>query len=139
MFWHNLPDEADYASAQVSLAQASTASSGLTNRFPQYWRHRPAYPSQRTTVVRVDSSAQQPFSIVADCAVPRDAVSLIDGGHAELWVVVPASCKGRKDDLRTALSATEALSRGWKQRDFTSRTPYHVRPCSSPGSRCQSS
>lgn len=64
--------------------------------------------------------------------MPQDAVGIIDGGHAELWVVVPAACKGRKDDIRSALTAADALSVAWKKRDFSSRTPYHVRHrCSS--------
>lgn len=58
--------------------------------------------------------------------MPTDAVSVIDGGSAEHWVVVPESVKARKAEIKTALDAAQKLSEAWKQRGFASRTPYHV-------------
>ena len=58
--------------------------------------------------------------------MPTDAVSIIDGGSAEHWVVVPESVKARKAEIKTALDAAQKLSEAWKQRGFASRTPYHV-------------
>ncbi|GAA5867852.1 hypothetical protein JCM3774_005882 [Rhodotorula dairenensis] len=107
MFWHHLPDDNEYASAQ-------------------YWRRRPSHP-ERTTVVRVDSSsASAPFTLVPEGTVPTDAVSVIDGGSAEHWVVVPEAAEARKADIETALEAAKRLSEAWKGRGFASRTPYHL-------------
>lgn len=58
--------------------------------------------------------------------MPTDAVSIIDGGSAEHWVVVPEAVKARKAEIKTALDAAQKLSEAWKQRGFASRTPYHV-------------
>ncbi|GAA5954916.1 hypothetical protein JCM8115_005567 [Rhodotorula mucilaginosa] len=106
MFWHHLPDDNEYASAQ-------------------YWRRRPSCP-ERTTVIRVDAAGSSPFALVPEGSVPTDAVSIIDGGSAEHWVVVPESVKARKAEIKTALDAAQKLSEAWKQRGFASRTPYHL-------------
>lgn len=58
--------------------------------------------------------------------MPTDAVSIIDGGSAEHWVVVPEAVKARKAEIKTALDAAQKLSDAWKQRGFASRTPFHV-------------
>lgn len=105
MFWHHLPGDNEYASAQ-------------------YWRRRPSYP-ERTTVIRVDG-ASSPFALVPEGRVPTDAVSIIDGGSAEHWVVVPEAVKARKAEIKTALDAAQKLSDAWKQRGFASRTPFHL-------------
>ncbi|GAA5986153.1 hypothetical protein JCM10908_006434 [Rhodotorula pacifica] len=109
MFWHHLPDDNEYASAQQ-----------------QYWRRRPSYP-HRTSVVRVDASGSSPsFTLVSEGDIPLDAVSVIDGGATEHWVIVPEVVKSRKADIRIALDATKQLSDAWRERGFASRTPYHL-------------
>lgn len=111
------------------LFLSTPKASGLTNprlTTTQYWRRRPSYP-ERATVIRVDAATtSSPFALVPEGSVSLDAVSIIDGGSAEHWVVVPEAVKARKAEIKTALEAAQKLSEAWKQRGFASRTPYHV-------------
>ncbi|GJN92429.1 hypothetical protein Rhopal_005459-T1 [Rhodotorula paludigena] len=106
LFWHQMPDGTEHASAN-------------------YWRARPHYPL-RATLVRLDPSASPPFSLVQTSELSQSHVYLLDGGYAEHWVIVPEQAKGKKDDIRLALDTAAKLSSQWSERGFPSRTPYHV-------------
>lgn len=80
-------------------------------------------------MVRLDSSASPPFSLVQTSELSQSHVYLLDGGYAEHWVIVPQQAKGKKDDIRLALNTAAKLSSQWSERGFPSRTPYHVCSC----------
>ncbi|BGP54194.1 hypothetical protein JCM8202v2_001771 [Rhodotorula sphaerocarpa] len=107
MFWHHLAGETEYASAQ-------------------YWRRRRV--EDRTSIVRVDPSASPSsrFTLLLEDPLPLDAVSVLDGGSAEHWVIVPERCARDREAVRMGLEAAEKLSKAWRERRFASRTPYHV-------------
>ncbi|GAA5867756.1 hypothetical protein JCM8547_005224 [Rhodosporidiobolus lusitaniae] len=106
-FWHNL-DAMDYASAY-------------------YWRYRPSFPSSRVTVLHFPSSSSsaQP-ELVHSLELSPTEVSLIDGGFAEHWVVVPKEAREKKGEIERALRAAEELAGMWEERGFPGRTPFHV-------------
>lgn len=94
----------------------------------QYWRRRRV--EDRTSIVRVDPSASPSsrFTLLLEDPLPLDAVSVLDGGSAEHWVIVPERCARDREAVRMGLEAAEKLSKAWRERRFASRTPYHVSP-----------
>ncbi|BGP18604.1 hypothetical protein JCM10213v2_006670 [Rhodosporidiobolus nylandii] len=103
LFWHEL-DGGEYAGAY-------------------YWRHRPLHPSSPASVLSF--SAAKPV-LVPSLRLSTSSVTLIDGGFAELWVVVPADARAKKDEIAKALAAAETLAYSWEDRGFEARTPFHV-------------
>ncbi|TNY23317.1 hypothetical protein DMC30DRAFT_444549 [Rhodotorula diobovata] len=109
LFWHQLAADAgaEYASAH-------------------YWRYRSIHP-QTASLVRFSPSGSTPFSLVPSLELSPSHVSLLDGGFAEHWVVVPeAVLADKKGDVELALEAAEKLSAKWEERGFGARTPFHV-------------
>ncbi|GAA6012509.1 hypothetical protein JCM10207_009023 [Rhodosporidiobolus poonsookiae] len=106
-FWHSLDDGLEYASAY-------------------YWRYRPLHPDSPVSVLRIESTTSPGYTLVPSLELSPSHVSVIDGGYAEHWVVVPEQAKGKKDDIRKALEVAKRLSSAWEERGFASRTPYHV-------------
>ncbi|GAA5825138.1 hypothetical protein JCM3770_000644 [Rhodotorula araucariae] len=108
LFWHQLAaDDEEYASAH-------------------YWRSRPLHP-QTATLVRLSPTSSEPFEVLPSLALSPSHVSLLDGGFAEMWIIVPeAVLAAKKADVQIALDAAEKLATQWKERGFPSRTPFHI-------------
>ncbi|BGP50427.1 hypothetical protein JCM10450v2_006346 [Rhodotorula kratochvilovae] len=108
LFWHQLAaDGEEYASAH-------------------YWRYRPLHP-QSASLIRLSPSSSDPFALIPSLELSPSHVSLLDGGYAEVWVIVPeAVLDEKKADVGLALEAAEKLAANWEERGFPSRTPFHV-------------
>ncbi|GAA5927424.1 hypothetical protein JCM1841_000468 [Sporobolomyces salmonicolor] len=103
LFWHSL-DGLEYASAH-------------------YWHDRAFHP-QKVSLIQLDSASSA--SRIDSLAISDAHVSLLDGGFAEHWVVVPEKARQKKDELRAALEAAKMLASKFEERGFGSRTPFHV-------------
>ncbi|GAA5908163.1 hypothetical protein JCM5296_000523 [Sporobolomyces johnsonii] len=104
LFWHSL-DGLEYASAH-------------------YWRDRALHP-QKVSLIQLDSASDS-ASRIDSLAVSDAHISLLDGGFAEHWIVVPEKARHKKDELRAALEAARTLASKFEERGFESRTPFHV-------------
>lgn len=89
-------------------------------------------------MVAIDSKASPLVSRNESLDLSTTSISLIDGGFAEHWVVVPAKARHQRADISIALEAADELAALWRERGFTFKQPYHVSHVASVGSleRC---
>ncbi|GAA5966146.1 hypothetical protein JCM3765_005547 [Sporobolomyces pararoseus] len=102
-FWQSLDEEdnVEYSSAN-------------------YW-HRRYENLPSPALVRISSNSATSVSVVDSASV-----HLLDGGSLENFVLVPASARDKKSEIKAALEAAKSLTSKWEERGFESRTPSHV-------------
>ncbi|KDE09511.1 hypothetical protein MVLG_00410 [Microbotryum lychnidis-dioicae p1A1 Lamole] len=96
---------------------------GLEIASSYYWRFRPLLPPP-VSVIAFESTSS--IRRIEPIDLPKNHVSLVDGGFAEHWIVVPAMCKGRKAEIEVAMAAAEDLAGRWKERGFGFKQAVHV-------------
>ncbi|SCV71502.1 BQ2448_3090 [Microbotryum intermedium] len=96
---------------------------GLEIASSYYWRFRPLLPPP-VSVIAFESTSS--IRRIEPIDLPKHHVSLVDGGFAEHWIVVPAMCRGKKAEIEVAMAAAEELASRWKERGFGFKQAVHV-------------